>query len=172
MFSHIVAMGKNRVIGNNGTMPWHLPEDLQQFKNLTMGKPILMGRKTFASLGRVLPGRRHIVVSRSSSADAVIPWGQSPDVVWFQNLEEARRACEIHADEWGPDVFIIGGGEIYRQTLPWVRDSYITEIEVIPEGDTLYPELPLPFWHPVHQGKWLVSRTGLSYRMTHLQRTQ
>ncbi|HEY5674718.1 MAG TPA: dihydrofolate reductase [Malonomonas sp.] len=127
--SLIVAMSSNRVIGAEGQLPWRLPADLQRFKQLTMGQTLLMGRKTFESIGRPLPGRRTIVVSRNPDF-AVEGCTLVPD------LPSGIAAAQ--SDE----LFICGGAEIYRQALPLVERIYLTELlrEVV--GDTCFPELP------------------------------
>jgi dihydrofolate reductase len=130
----IAAMAKNRVIGVNNQLPWHLPKDLAFFKQKTKGSTIIMGRKTFESLGKPLPHRHHIVLSRSAFE---LPAG----VDGASNLEEAlKRAQEISksADE---EVFIIGGAEIYRQSMPLWNRLYLTVINLEPQGDAYFPEV-------------------------------
>lgn len=129
-------MAKNRVIGNNNKMPWHLPADFAYFKKITSGHPIIMGRKTFESIGRPLPGRRNIVVSRNPvfRADGV-------DVV--ASLEAAIEVCG------NADGFVIGGATLYVQALPRVDRIYLTEVDASPEGDTLFPELDRNQWREI-----------------------
>jgi len=144
----VVACAANGVIGAQGAMPWHLPEDLRRFKALTMGKPMIMGRKTFESLPGLLPGRRHIVLTRD--ADWAAPGAETaPDV-------DAALAL---AGE-GQDVCVIGGGQIYAQFLPLAQRVEITQIEASPPGDTHFPALASPPWreiarteHPALAGK-------------------
>ncbi len=124
----VAALARNRVIGAAGVMPWRLPADLKHFKAVTLGHPVVMGRRTFESIGRALPGRRNIVVSRS--------------------LAEAPEGCELarsldEAIEIPGPVMVIGGGELYAQALPRARRMELTLVDVAPEGDTLFPE-----WHP------------------------
>lgn len=128
LISLIVAHDENRVIGFNNKMPWHLPGDLQYFKEQTMGKPIIMGRKTFESIGRPLPGRRNIVITRNSdyTADGI-------EVV--NSLEAALSLVEDV-----PEVMIIGGEQIFRLALPLSDRLYITQIANTFEGDTYFPE--------------------------------
>ncbi len=126
----IVAMAKNRVIGKNGQLPWHLPSDLKRFKDLTMGHTLLMGRKTFESIGKALPGRRTIVVSRN-------PDYRMDGCETAADIDSAMRLVRS-TDE----LFICGGAEIYRQTLPLVERIYLTELESAMEGDTFFPQLP------------------------------
>ena len=132
--SIIVAMAKNRVIGRDGHLPWHIPEDLKRFKQLTMGHHIVMGRKTWESLGRLLPGRHHVIVSRQPGYNVA-----GAQVV--QSLQEAIAACA--SDE---ELFIIGGGEIYRLALPHTDRIYLTEVALDVAGDTVFPEIQPDDW--------------------------
>lgn len=128
MISLIVAHDKNYVIGLNNDMPWHLPGDLAYFKRVTMGKPIIMGRNTFESIGRALPGRRNIVISRNADYQA-----SGAEVV--HSLEEA---IALVSDQ--PEIMIIGGQQIFTQALPIADRLYITKIDHEFEGDTFFPE--------------------------------
>ncbi|WP_047393867.1 dihydrofolate reductase [Chitinibacter sp. ZOR0017] len=130
----ISAVGANRVIGIDNRLPWRLPEDLQYFKQLTMGSPMLMGRKTFESLPGLLPGRRHLVISRNRAWSA-------PGAEVFPSLAAAIAACaEL------PRVFVIGGGEIYRQAMDLVDTLYLTEVALSPDGDAYFPEFSPAQW--------------------------
>lgn len=131
----VAAMARNRVIGLDGRMPWHLPADLGHFKRLTLGHPIVMGRKTFAAIGRALPGRRNIVISRSQPS---LPDG----VEVVRGLDEAVAACA--SDD---RVMIIGGGEIYRLAFDQARCLELTLIDAAPEGDTWFPAVSPRQWH-------------------------
>jgi dihydrofolate reductase len=137
IISLIAAMGSNRVIGRNGRTPWNLPEDLRRFRELTMGHALIMGRRTFESIGRSLPGRKNIVVTRQT--DFVAAGCQTA-----ASLEDAIRLAE-HETE----VFICGGGELYRQALPMASMIYLTVIEGNFEGDTTFPEIPGDEFTPV-----------------------
>ncbi|MCT4781125.1 MULTISPECIES: dihydrofolate reductase [Exiguobacterium] len=143
MISHIVAYSNNRVIGRENAMPWHLPADLAHFKQTTYGKPVIMGRKTFISIGRPLPGRENIVITRDLSF--------RPEGVTIWHDLSALDAY-LHTDD---EVFLIGGGELFRQTLSHVNRVYATEIDAVIEGDVYYPELPDDFFqttetfHPI-----------------------
>lgn len=134
MLEMIVAHAENGVIGNAGTMPWHIPEDLKHFKTVTTGAAVIMGRKTFDSIGRALPKRRNIVITRQpdyvAAGCTVVP-----------SLEEALKAAATEAR-----VFILGGGEIYRRALPLADRLWITEIAAAPEGDTTFPTLNPADW--------------------------
>ncbi len=126
--SMIAAMAKNRVIGQDNDMPWHLPADLQHFKAVTMNKPVIMGRKTFESIGRPLPGRRNIVISRNTDYTAV-----GVDVV---TSPEAAISLLCESDE----VMVIGGGNIYQQFLKSADTLYLTFIDLDVVGDTQFPD--------------------------------
>lgn len=121
----IAAVAKNRVIGNNGKMPWHIPEDLQHFKQLTTGHTILMGRNTFEAIGRPLPHRRNVVLSSQKISG----------VETFVSLESAFDT--LSAEE---KVFIIGGGNVFAQTLSLADELYLTLIDKDFKGDTFFPE--------------------------------
>jgi dihydrofolate reductase len=137
--SIVVAMAVNRVIGHENRLPWHLPADLKYFKQLTMGKPILMGRKTFESIGRPLPGRTNIVITRNESYTA-------EGCVVVHSIEAALKAA---ADS--EEVMVIGGAEFYRQVLPYAGTLYITRVTGEFEGDTFFPELDDAEWHEVER---------------------
>ena len=137
--SIVVAMAANRVIGKDNQLPWHLPADLKHFKQTTMGKPILMGRKTWESIGRPLPGRTNIVITRDENYDA-------PGCVVVHSIEAALQAT-AQQDE----VMVIGGAEFYRQVLPRTDRIYLTRINEDFEGDTLFPELDRSEWQEVER---------------------
>ncbi|MEG1969746.1 MAG: dihydrofolate reductase [Burkholderiaceae bacterium] len=133
--SLIVARARNSVIGHQGRMPWHLPEDLAHFKRTTLGKPIIMGRKTWESIGRPLPGRRNIVVTRN-------PAYLAPGAELATSLAAAyaRVAAE-------PEVFVIGGGELYAQAMANASRLYLTEIAADFDGDAHFPTPDPAHWH-------------------------
>lgn len=136
--SLIVAMGKNRMIGLNNQMPWHLPDDLKYFKAQTLNKPVLMGRKTFESIGsRPLPKRLNIVISRA-------PQFQAEGVQVYADLNQALQA--LQALKQYEEVMIMGGGQIYQQTLAEADRLYITEVDAAPQGDTFFPEFDAQQW--------------------------
>ena len=132
--SLIVAMSENRVIGHEGRLPWHLSADLRRFKQLTMGHTIVMGRKTFESIGRPLPGRNSIVVTRQQGY-------APPGVGVAASLDDAVRMAAGDSE-----AFFIGGGEIYRQMLPQSERIYLTLVHAEMSGDTYFPELPPDQW--------------------------
>jgi dihydrofolate reductase len=136
--SLVVAAASNHAIGNAGTLPWHLPADLRHFKNITWGLPIIMGRKTYASLTGPLPGRTNIVLTRSADWS---PHNEAVTVV--ASAEEAlQKARSIFAAE----VMVIGGGEIYSLFLPMATKIYMTRVDTIPEADTFFPALEPAQW--------------------------
>ncbi len=136
----IVAMSRNHTIGINNQLPWHLPGDLKFFKNTTMSKPIVMGRKTFESIGRPLPGRPNIVITRNSDFEA-------EGVAVVASLEEAiEQAARLTVQADVEEAMIIGGAEIYRQVLPLVDRMYITEVDAEIEGDAFFPEFDASQW--------------------------
>ena len=137
--SIIVAMAANGVIGRDNQLPWHLPADLRHFKQTTMGKPILMGRKTWESIGRPLPGRLNIVITRDSTYSAA-----GCEVV---NSIDAAITAAGERDE----VMVIGGAELYRQVLPYTDTIYLTRIHEAFEGDTRFPEIRNTEWHQVER---------------------
>lgn len=128
--SMIAAMAKDRVIGKDNQMPWHLPADLKHFKQVTLGKPVVMGRKTFESIGRPLPGRLNIVISR---AENFKPEG----VTVVMSPEQAVAVAQASATD---ELMIIGGGAIYRHFLAQCHRLYITDIDLDVEGDTTFPD--------------------------------
>ncbi len=130
----IVARSRGGVIGRGGTLPWHLPEDLRHFKRITMGYPLVMGRLTWESIGRPLPGRRSIVVTRN-------PGWRAPGAERAASLEQALAMCEGSAE-----AFVIGGAQLFAQALPLARRLFLTEIDADFEGDTWCPPIPLAGW--------------------------
>jgi dihydrofolate reductase len=136
LVSLIVAAGENGVIGRDLDMPWHLSTDLKFFKSTTMGKPLIMGRKTFVSVGeRPLPGRPHFIVTRNSDY-------QPAGVQTVSSLEAAIEAAKASALALGVDeIFVAGGGEIYRQAMPLADRIYLTHVDVEIDGDTFFPQI-------------------------------
>lgn len=140
----IVAMARNRVIGRNNNLPWYLPGDLRYFKQATMGKPIVMGRKTFESIGRPLPGRLNVVVTRDEGWQA--PAGVAKD----HSLPEALRRAEAQAELDGIDeVMVIGGGQVYNDVLPQIDRMYMTQVHADVEGDAWFPVLNWEEWEEI-----------------------
>jgi dihydrofolate reductase len=136
----IAAMAQNRVIGRDNQLPWRLPEDLRHFKAKTLGKPVIMGRKTWDSLGRPLPGRLNIVVSRQ--ADLRLDGAEV-----FPALDVALERADAWAREQGVDeLMLIGGAQLYAQALPIADRIYLTRIGLKPEGDAWFPEFDVAGW--------------------------
>jgi dihydrofolate reductase len=158
-FSAIVAYDKNQVIGKNNRLPWHLPADLKHFRALTLRKAIVMGKKTWQSIGRVLPERTNIVLSRTLTPELV-----DPNVILIQEFEQINPFLMRY-----PEVMIIGGAQLYQTTLPYLHTLYVTEIQAEFEGDTYFPDWNKKEWqlidcekhnadelnlYPYHFQKW------------------
>jgi dihydrofolate reductase len=138
--SLIAALGENRVIGVDNSMPWHLPGDFKYFKATTLGKPIIMGRKTWDSLGRPLPGRLNIVVSRQAGL-----------VLEGAEVYPSLEAAVVRAEEWAQaqgvdELMLIGGAQLYAQGLAQADRLYLTRVALSPEGDAWFPEFDLKEW--------------------------
>lgn len=145
ILSLIVAYAKDKegrqVIGYENKIPWKNPRDMARFKEYTMGSPIIMGRKTHESIGRVLPDRENIIITRQENYEV-------PGTVVFNSLEDAIVHCQSETE-----VFIIGGEEIYRQTIDRVQRLYLTEITQVVEGDTFFPKIKMTYFKPIHTEK-------------------
>lgn len=135
--SLIVAMASNYAIGLDNKMPWHLSADLKKFKQITMGSPILMGRKTFESIGKPLPGRTNIIISRNKSY-------QQPGCLVFNAIDQALAACQKH-----DEIFIIGGATFYQAMLSKADTLYLTEINQNFDADTFFPVINKDEWQEV-----------------------
>jgi dihydrofolate reductase len=139
----LAAVAENGVIGRNNAMPWRLSSDLKRFKALTLGKPVVMGRKTYLSIGRPLPGRTNIVVSRNPAFGAA-------DVVAAANLEAALAVARADALRRNTDeIVIIGGTEIFSQAMPLADRLELTHVHASPEGDTLFPTIDRTLWREI-----------------------
>jgi len=134
-------MAKNRVIGNNNTLPWHLSPDLKRFKALTTGHYIVMGRKTYESIGKLLPGRTSVIVTHQVGY-------QVPGAIVAGSVDDALKAC--NNDE---ENFVIGGAELYQQMLAYCQRMYITEIQRDFDGDACFPEFSPEEWHEASREK-------------------
>jgi dihydrofolate reductase len=134
----IAAVGANRAIGRDNGMPWHLPEDLAHFKATTLGHTLVMGRRTYDSIGRTLPGRTTVVVTRQAGWSA-------PGVLVAHSLEQALEMAD------GSEVFVAGGGEIYAQALPLADAMVLTEVEQSPEAEVFFPEVDPADWREVRR---------------------
>lgn len=135
----IVAAAENDVIGRDGRMPWHLPEDLKRFRRMTVGHPVVMGRKTFESIGKPLPGRHNIVLTRDRA------W-RAPGVTVVPNLAEAIAAAGLDPRARAEAIFVIGGAEIYALAMPIATRIELTRVHASPEGDTLFPPPDPDHW--------------------------
>ncbi|MEQ8659886.1 MAG: dihydrofolate reductase [Gammaproteobacteria bacterium] len=133
----VVALDNGGVIGRAGTLPWHLPDDLRRFRAITMDKPIVMGRRTHASIGRALPGRRNLVLTRDRDYVA-------PGCEVCASLDAALARCAA-----APEVMIIGGAAVYREALPRAQRLYLTEVDARIEGDVHFPPLDAAAWREV-----------------------
>jgi len=131
----IAAVGRNGVIGSRGDLPWHIPDDLRRFKQITLGGALIMGRITFESIGRPLPGRTSIVVSRTGTPSA-------DGVIGASSIEDALAK----ARELGLPAFVAGGAQLYRLAWPYLTDLDITEVDQAPDGDAFFPEIDPALW--------------------------
>ena len=154
----IVAYASNRVIGNAGNIPWHLAEDLKRFRQLTIGHSIIMGRKTWESIGRLLPGRKHIIVSRKPGYE----------VAGAKVVDSVEAAVAAARDD--SEIFVIGGGEIYARALPLAERILATEIDAKFEGDTYFPELEKGNWRETARLSREDSGGGPRYSFVTLER--
>lgn len=160
----IAALADNRVIGLANKMPWHLPADLKHFKAMTLGKPIIMGRKTWDSLGRPLPGRLNLVVSRQ-------PDLQLEGAETFTRLDAARTRAEQWAREQGVgELMLIGGAQLYAQALSQAQRLYLTRIEADPEGDAFFPAFDEAQWQRVDSQAHPAEGEAPAYRFEIWQR--
>ena len=141
MISLVAAIGKNRELGLGNKIPWYLPDDFRHFKELTRGHAVIMGRKTFESIGKPLPDRKNIVITRQSDY-------QAPGCVIAGSLEEALKIAGEGADA-ATEIFIIGGAEIYKLGLPFARKIYLTAVDAKVPADTFFPELDESEWQLV-----------------------
>ena len=151
LISIIVAMDKNNLIGEKNNIPWHIPSELKRFRSLTMGKPIVMGRKTHESIGKILDGRDNIVLTSNQNyfKDGVIVYNDLMKVFQdFSNHEE---------------IFVIGGSEIYQLAMPFTEKLYITYVQGSFSGDTWFPKLDLDDWEKVSCEDFVCSKTHIKY---------
>lgn len=164
--SLIVAATRNQVIGLDNQMPWHLPADLRYFKQRTLGKPIIMGRKTWESLGRPLPGRLNIVITRQ--ADITLEGAEV-----FADLKTAIQRGQEWAVQQGVDeVMVIGGGQLYQQALTLAQRVYLTRIELELDGDTFFPVLDAQLWQKTDAQTHPAQEQEPGYTFEVWQRTQ
>lgn len=133
--SLVVAIARNGIIGQDNDLPWRLPDDLKRFKAITLGKPVVMGRKTYESIGKPLPGRENRVISRR-------PGLAIPGCRVFPRLQDALEGTE-------PEIMVIGGGQIYAEALPLAQRLYVTEVDVEAQGDVSFPSIDPQAWREV-----------------------
>lgn len=161
--SIVVAVADNGVIGRDNDLPWRLPADLAHFKRVTMGKPMLMGRRTFESIGRVLPGRASLVLTRDTA------W-QFPGTEVFAGIDEALAACTARGAE---ECAIIGGAQIYAAALPLATRLYLTQVHANVDGDTYFPALVRAEWREVERTSLAISdKSPLPISFVTLERRQ
>jgi dihydrofolate reductase len=159
MISLIAAMTKNRVIGQGTQLPWHLPADLKRVKRITLGKPIIMGRKTYESIGRPLPGRRNLVISKNPNLEI-------PGCEIFSSLEKAIAATHNYEE-----IIIFGGEQIFKQALPLVQRMYLTIIQCELEGDAFFPVWNDNEWRELSREKFLADANNpYNYEFLTLER--
>ncbi len=169
IISMIAAMAQNRVIGKNNQMPWHLPADLAHFKKMTLNKPIIMGRKTFQSIGFALPHRKNIVITSSKTF-------QAEGIIVASSIEQALLHAEkYHAEKTPPgdvdEIIIIGGATLYEQMLHQADRLYLTLIDLDTEGDTFFPDYEMLSWKEIHREKHLADdKNKFDYTFITLQR--
>lgn len=142
IISAIVATSENGVIGNDGQIPWYLPVDLKFFKKMTSGHPIIMGRKSFISIGRALPGRTNIIVTRN-------PYFAASNCLVVPSIEAAVELASMQ--QGNEEIFIIGGGEIYQQSVQIWDRLYWTKVHIKTEGDTFFPKISMEEWAIVRE---------------------
>jgi dihydrofolate reductase len=142
--SFVVAAARNNGIGKEGKLPWHLPNDLKHFKNITWGLPVIMGRKTFESMGKALPGRKNIIITRQAGWSA-------PDVVAVKTVEDALFLVK---ETDVKEAMIVGGGEIFKLLWEKANRIYMTRVDAEPEADTFFPAIDPKTWHLVAQKKF------------------
>lgn len=151
----VAAVAENGVIGNGNRMPWHLPADLKRFQTLTLGKPLLMGRRTFESIGKPLPGRRNLVLTRAAHLDV-------PGIEIVHTVDEALAKC---AD--APEIMVIGGAEVYRLCLPLAQRLHLTRVHAALVGDTRFPNCDWNEWRRVERSTHAADARN-AYAMTFL----
>jgi dihydrofolate reductase len=159
----VVARADNGIIGQQGALPWHLPADLRRFKAITVGKPVLMGRKTFVSIGRPLPGRHNIVLTRQ-------PGWTAAGVTVVPNLAEAIAAAGMDPRARPEALMVIGGAEIYAQTLPLATRIELTEVHLEAKGDTHLPAFDPQLWQEVARARHAAEGAAPAHSFVTLRR--
>ena len=160
----VVAVAANGVIGVTGGLPWHLPEDLARVKELTMGKPLIMGRKTYESIGRPLPGRKTVVITRTKLS---FP----SEVTIVKSFDCALTYAEDYANAMGVDQIVaFGGASIYGSAIPIAKKIYKTEVNLYPAGDTFFPEYNRDEWREVARSDFAAQNDSFTYSFVQLDR--
>ena len=164
----IAAMSNNRVIGRDNSLPWHLPEDLKFFKARTVGCPVIMGRKTFESIGRPLPKRKNIVITRQ------VGWQSGfseSEVTIVSSIEDAIAASRSYANEVSAArIMIIGGAQVYQQAIAFADEIYLTKVDVTIEGDAFFPELNSALWEEKSREQHLSQDEKMRFAFCHYAR--
>ena len=158
MISIIAALGRNRVIGSENSIPWKLPADMKRFRELTTGKPVIMGRKTFESIGRPLPNRANIIITTDKNYRA-------DSCIVVHSVDEALKAAK------GSEIMVIGGSQIYKQFLPTANRMYLTFIDKEFEGDAYFPEYSEHEWKETSREEH-VDENGLKYSFVNFERVK
>ena len=151
LISIIVAMDKNNLIGKNNQIPWHIPSELKRFRHLTMGKPIVMGRKTHESIGRILDGRDNIVLTSNTKYS-------KKGIAVYNDLDKVFYDFSSHEE-----IIVIGGSEFYRLAFPFAKKLYITYVEGLFSGDTWFPEFSLDDWHIISNENLKCPKSNTKY---------
>ena len=154
MFSIIVAVSKNNIIGKDNSIPWFIPEDLKRFKEITMGKKMIMGRKTFESLPGVLPGRKHIILTRNKDYKV-----DNENVEVYYDFDDLINKFKDSEEE----IFIIGGSEIYNKFYKHANKLFLTEVDLKVDGDTTFPIIDLNEWDLVNNSSKNISKSNIAY---------
>ncbi len=157
----VVGMARNRAIGKGNQLPWHLPEDLKHFKTLTTGHCLIMGRKTFDSIGKALPNRRTIVITRQSD------WNH----LACERADSIETAIQLANQDHSRKIFIVGGSQIYAQSLKLADTVIATQIDIDVQADAFFPELPSKEWRLVQEQKE-ISATGTNYSICEYRRVR
>ena len=153
----IVAKSNNGIIGKDGDLPWRIPEDLKRFKRLTTGNIVVMGRKTYDSIGRPLPNRKNIVISRNTSLK-------------IEGVEVEQDLIDVLKRNQEENVYVIGGGQIYVEALPFSEKLEVTEVDVELVGDTSFPEIDSSHWKEIFREKRVDPESNLTYSFVSLER--
>ena len=162
----VVAVAANGVIGASGGLPWHLPGDLARVKKLTMGKPFIMGRKTYESIGRPLPGRKTIVITRAKTT-------YPAEVSISKSFDQALENAEGYGNTMGAnEIVAFGGARVYEESIPIAKKIYKTEIQLFPEGDTFFPDYCSDEWSEVSRENFSAQSKSVAFSYVQLDRLE